>query len=390
MIGRRRALMGLTGACTIAAPRWARAQPRARRVVFINPGRTGEDFWEDVSEAMRAAADQLGFLLEIRMAERERNRIRAMGIAAAQEDPAPDALLLVNEEQSAGPAVLAAAQRKIPTLMVLNELVGEDAAQIGRPRENHPSFLGNVLPDNRKAGRQMAEVLFAEARRGKWHAADGKLHILGLAGEMATPAGVERSIGMREAVAAAGDVVLDRHLNAGWNGIEARRLTRRYLDWALRASIRPCGVWAANDPMALGAIEAFEDSGLLPGQDAAFVGLNWSADALRAIDAGKLLMTQGGHLLGGAWALVLLRDWFEGIDFAEGGEATLRFDMAGLCRLNVAAYEAALGQQDWTSIDFRRFTKLGRRKRNENDVGYDFSLSAILAACGPSDRQIAR
>lgn len=391
MIGRRRALVGLS-ACMMAAPLKARAdsQTRARRIVFINPGLTGEDFWEDVSAVMRAAADQLGFLVEIRMAERERSRIRAMSLAAAAEDPAPDALLLVNEEQSAGAGALAAVQRGIPTLFLLNELTGEDAVQIGPPRQTHPSYLGSLVPDNRQAGRDMAEALFAKARQEKWYASDGKLHFLALGGEMATPAGSERSIGMREAAEAAVDVVLDRHLSAGWSQSEARQITRRYLDWALRASIRPCGVWAASDGMALGAIAAFEDTGLLAGRDAGFVGLNWSQAGLHAVSDQRMLMSEGGHLFCGAWALVLLHDWFAGLDFATGGRACLRFGMAGIDRDNLSAYDTALGHGKFERIDFRSFTRTSRRAQGMDNGGYDFSLDAVLAAASGPAREDGR
>lgn len=376
MIGRRRTLSGLATAALAGAPSWARAAgPRARpRVVFINPGRTGEIFWEQVSAAMRVAAAQLGFALEIRMAERERARLRNLALAAAEESPAPDALVLVNEEQAAVPGLIAAGRRNIPVLLALTSLYGEELRH-GPPRLRIPSFIGSIEPDNRRAGERMAETLIAAARERGWRAADGRIHLFAVTGEIANPAAALRSQGLREAVAAAEDVVLDRHIVTSWDAGEVPLLTRRYLDWALRAAIRPAGVWAANDTMALAAMGAFQESGLIAGVEAGFVGLNWAPAALAE---GRLLLSEGGHVLGGAWALVLLRDWFDGHDFTEGGDAELGFRFVGLSPQNLGRFRRALGNLDWARVDFRRFTR-GLRGRG---AAYDFSFDALLAAAG--------
>ncbi|MBE9605207.1 ABC transporter substrate-binding protein [Acetobacteraceae bacterium H6797] len=386
MVGRRVALGGLAVAGMAAAMpsvmpmALAQPAPRTPRVVFINPGRAGEGFWDDVSTAMRAAADQLGFLLEIRMAERDRSRLRAMAIAAAQEQPAPDALLLVNEEQTAVPALEAAVQRGLPTMLLINELSGDDLARVGPPRRAGDSFIGSLSPANRTAGRRMTEALLDAARKNNLRAADGRIHLLALGGELGTIAGMERSRGMYDAVAAANDVILDRHLLAGWQQGEARLLTRRYLDWAIRAAIRPTAVWAANDPMALGAMEAFEEAGRRPGKEAVFAGLNWSAEALRAVGEGRLLLSEGGHLLGGAWALVMLRDWFDGFDFTLDGDASLQFDLSPIDAASLSYCWSVIGERRWQGLDFRRFTRGERRRGGDMRQAYDFSLPAILAS----------
>ena len=150
----------------------------------------------------------------------------------------------------------------------------------------------------------MANALIGAARAEKWQSPDGKIHILGIGGDEITPASIARNAGLKLAVDAAPDVVVDRMLFANWTQSEAEQVTTNYLSWAARKEIRPAGIWAGNDPMALGALRAVVAAGLTPGRNIQLVGLNWSEDALREIKAGRLLMTDGGHFLLGGWSIV--------------------------------------------------------------------------------------
>ena len=66
-------------------------------------------------------------------------------------------------------------------------------------------------------------------------------------------------------------------------------------------------MWAANDPMALGAITALREAGYKPGVYVVVGGLNWSGGAVERVLKGEMIVTHGGHFLGGAWAMVVLR-----------------------------------------------------------------------------------
>jgi ABC-type sugar transport system substrate-binding protein len=75
---------------------------------------------------------------------------------------------------------------------------------------------------------------------------------------------------------------------------------RRYPDVKL--------VWAGNDLMAFGAMNAWEQRGGKPGVDAWFSGINTSTEALEAIKSGRLTSLAGGHFITGAWSLVMIYD----------------------------------------------------------------------------------
>ena len=54
----------------------------------------------------------------------------------------------------------------------------------------------------------------------------------------------------------------------------------------------------------------------------------------------------------------------------------LRFPMTAIGPGNVARYLAALGDSDWSKVDFSRFSKV----RNPAVTSYDFSITALLNA----------
>jgi ABC-type sugar transport system substrate-binding protein len=163
---------------------------------------------------------------------------------------------------------------------------------------------------------------------------------------------VEREKGLQRALADAPGVQLEQLVHSAWQ----RDKARRQLAGLLRRWPQTNLIWAANDPMALGALDALRDRGAAPGRDVLVMGLNLSAEALQEVHDGRMLASAGGHFLGGAWALVLLRDHHDGIDFAgEGLEQKFRMGMVD--RANVDGYLARLGDQRWDRIDFRRFSR---------------------------------
>ena len=67
-------------------------------------------------------------------------------------------------------------------------------------------------------------------------------------------------------------------------------------------------VWSANDEMAFGAMQAYSETGGVPGKDALFSAVNSSPTALQALLDGRLSVLVGGHFTLGGWALVELHD----------------------------------------------------------------------------------
>jgi ABC-type sugar transport system substrate-binding protein len=354
------------------------AAPQRVKAIFVNPGKVGEVFWDLVSDTMRAAARQLDIDVEIVYSERNRRTLIELGMAAVNSTTPPDYLIIVNEESAATPIVEAADAAGIKTFLLSNAFTGAEAERYGAPRRVLGNWIGSLTPDMTAAGTRMAKALVEDGLRNERLAADGKLHLLALGGDERTPNSIERTQGFTSFVAQRSDVVVDRLLFANWNAAEAETLTNRYLLWAQRLGIRPGGVWAANDPIAIGAMKAIDQSGLVPGRDIGVVGLNWSPEALAEVKAGRMLLTDGGHFFEGGWSMVMLRDHADGCDFAKGSAARV-FPLASIDRASLPEVEELITSRRFERIRFGEFRATGH-----GDCGrYDFSLNALLRATRP-------
>jgi ABC-type sugar transport system substrate-binding protein len=366
-------------ACGMLMPIGAAVASGARHlnIVFVNPGKTGEVYWDMVAQTMQAAGRRLDAHVEVLTSERNYRTMQELGLGVVARADKPDFLILSNEESAAVPILEAAEAAGVKTLLLSNTLIGQDATRLGPPRRVLKTWLGDITTDLQTAGVRMANALIDVARQEKWQSPDGKIHILGIGGDEITPSSIARNAGLQLAVAAAPDVVVDRMLFANWTQSEAEQVTMNYLSWAARKGIRPAGVWAGNDPMALGAIKAISTAGLVPGQDIQVVGLNWSEDALRAIRIGRLLLTDGGHFLLGGWSIVLLRDYADGCDFA-AASSHVEVKTSAITRTNLASVGDLIKDRSFDRIDFTRLrAKPGRCGQ------YDFSVDALISSLVP-------
>lgn len=376
-----RILLAAGMACAVLAPpgHIVAADAKSLNVVFVSPGKTGEVYWDMVAQTMQAAGRKLDAHVEVLTSERNYRIMQELGFGVVARADKPDFLILSNEESAAVPILEAAEAAGVKTLLLSNTLIGEDAKRLGPPRAKLTTWLGDITTDLQTAGARMANALIATARAEKWQSPDGKIHILGIGGDEITPASIARNAGLKLAVDAAPDVVVDRMLYANWTQSEAEQVTANYLGWAARKEIRPAGVWAGNDPMALGALRAITAAGLAPGRNIEVVGLNWSEEALREIRAGRLLLSDGGHFLLGGWSIVLLRDYADGCDFADASPR-VEARTSAITRDNLASVSDLIKTRAFHRIDFTRFrAKAGRCGR------YDFSLDALISSLARPD-----
>ena len=363
--------------CLLVTAVLAGTIPAARsgeiRVGFINP--TGPAaFWNLVSATMRAAAAEL----EIKVDERHYERSFDKAIAAAREllgqRPPPDYLIASNDVGVGAELVKLSNAAGVPLILLNNDV---ESAEYGEPRTKYRHWLGSIVPDHERAGYGIAEAILMEAVRIK---KNRPLKLLALAGEVNTPASDFRLRGMKRAVG-----VMRRLL--GPDSVEL--IDIRHLDWSekgaetsvrefVQKSPRIDALWAANDPMALGAITALREAGYQPGVDVMVGGLNWSQAAVERVLKGEMVVTHGGHFLLGAWAMVLLRDYHDGRDFAEE-DVRLQFPM-GVFDLLVARRFPEIGKVDWGTVDFTRFSKV----RNGAVTRYNFNPDAVLGQLTPT------
>ena len=352
----------------------AGAQTGPMRVTFINPGISNPNdptggFWLSVSAVMKEAARQFNIDLEVIYAERDHLRMQQQAREVAKRPHPPDYLIVVNEKLAADEMVKAADSAGLKVLVMSNGFTGEQAIQMGSPRKKYKNWIGSLVPDNRFGGYQIAKRII-ELAKNMSAAKDGRLRLLAISGDPVTPALTQRVDGLKKAVSEHSNVELQQVLMGELRQDKAREQTQIALTRYPQTDL----IWAANDPMAIGAIEGATEAKRRPGKDVFIGGLNWDAPALARVKDGSLAVSVGGHFMIGGCALVLLHDYHQGKDFADEG-LELQAPLFGLVDgKNVDAFLAKFGDRNWNKIDFTRLSKVNNRDTKK----YNFSVKTLI------------
>lgn len=346
---------------------WCAAfQPAAAKqphVVFLNPGKYEVDEgWTVNSRFMQAAADQFGIRLEILYADRDRFKMVEQARQVAARPVQPDYVVVVNEKQQGIELLQAFARSTARVLMVHNGLTPEQRAAVGSERGRQPNWIGTIVTNEADSARAVAAELFRRA--------DGPPQVVAISGDTLTPVSRYRETGLRTYVERDGRGRLLQVVPGEWSRQDgydkALGLLARYPE----ANV----LWAANDLMALGALDAVR---ALNRQDSVVVGgMGAFPSGLQSIADGGLAVSVGGHMMVGAWAMVLLHDYHRGRDFAAADGVNLLSETIALVANQTAAARFRELTDDPSRIDYRRLS----RADNPALAHYDFSYDAILRA----------
>ena len=176
------------------------------------------------------------------------------------------------EEDPLIPAVMRAKGAGIPVFLV-DRSVNPEVAAAGR---DYVSFLGSDFIDQ---GRRVAEWVIEN------HEGEGR--IIELEGTTGSSPANDRKAGFDEAIAADSRfTILESR-----SGDFARDEGRQVMETLLQAYPDVNVVYAHNDEMAIGAIQALEAAGRTPGEDVLVVSIDGTRDALQAIIDGKMGVT---------------------------------------------------------------------------------------------------
>ncbi|UVE19502.1 ABC transporter substrate-binding protein [Pseudomonas sp. LS44] len=340
---------------------------QSAQVVFLNPGKSNEDFWVLYSRFMQAAANSLGMDLQVLYAERDPHQQISQARQILLGSNRPDYLLFSNEEYVAPEVLRLAAHSGVKLFMVHNVLTADQQKALGAPREKYPNWIGSLISNDDEAGYLIADQLI---RQHQASAGEGPVDMLAFAGNRATPVSQARERGLRKALAEHPQVRLRQLALGNWSQQrsyeQAQLLFTRYPDVRL--------VWAANDQMAFGAIQALQERGGKPGHDVLFSAINSSERVLQARTNGDISVLASGHFTLGGWAMVMLHDYHAGLDFAARGGIERKDRLFVLLDAQQAGKLRNRLQKKDFDLDFRRFSAVGQpHMRN-----YTFSLRPLL------------
>ncbi len=331
-------------------------------VVFLNPGESSDkgtgDFWLNVSKAMQSAADDFGMSLEILYADRDQLLAQQQADEVLARNLPPDFLVIVNEKMIAEPIIRKANAKGVRTLLILNGFSDRQQLAMGKPREKFPCWIGELIPDNRKAGymlaKQLTDQIYIKNPQVK------NINILALIGDYVTQASRDREKGLQDFLAENPTVQLKHRYVGLWNQQRAEKIVMA----ALQKNIDIDVIWSANDAMALGALSAIKQQSrrILVG------GINWDASALQKLAKNELSVDVGGHFILGGWALVLLNDYSKGRDFAF---ESLSFKPEGFSVLTATAPLQNFSGFPQTQINAVDFLSLSKGDKSQQLYRFD-------------------
>ncbi|MFA0996376.1 MULTISPECIES: ABC transporter substrate-binding protein [Pseudomonas syringae group] len=271
----------------------------AASVVFLSPGTETDGYWQSHARVMQTAANTTGMSLKILYTDRDTRKLLALARETLQGYVRPDYLMFSNELNVAPEILRMSTGSGVKLFAVNNTLTADQIRILGDLPTRYPDFIGSLVGNDEEGGYLTAKRLISLVLP----VAEGQVvDMLAFSGTNTTPVSLQREKGMLRALSEHPEVHLRQIALGGWRrdrAVEqARVLFRRYPQTRL--------VWAANEQMAFGAMDALREKGGKPGEDVLFSAINGTALSLQAQLNGSLSAVATGHFTLGGWAIILL------------------------------------------------------------------------------------
>jgi ABC-type sugar transport system substrate-binding protein len=253
------AALALTAACTA----------RAAEAVTIGFAQVGsESEWRNkFSESMKREARERG----IDLVFADANNVPASQVAAVRSfiDQRVDAIIIAPVVVSGWDEVLKSAKAaKIPVFIA------------DRAVDSDPSLYVTRIAANFNLEGKLAGAWLAQASRGQ-------CQIVELQGTPGSAAALERKRGFASVISLFPGLKITNSQDGNFLKQRGHEIVAQLI--ASPAGLKNvCGIFAHNDDMMLGAIEAMKEKGLQPGKDLLTISVDAQSEALAAVCAGDL------------------------------------------------------------------------------------------------------
>jgi galactofuranose transport system substrate-binding protein len=176
-------------------------------------------------------------------------------------------LLAPREFEGLAPALQSAKAAGIPVILI-------DRAAAGTAGVDYVTIIASdFILEGNQAGDWLAKIT------------SGKASIVELTGTTGSSVAIDRADGFAEAI----KKYPDMKIIASQTGDFARANGQKVMENIIQAKGKEItAVYAHNDEMAIGAIQALKAAGMTPGKDVTIISIDGSKDALKAIIAGEL------------------------------------------------------------------------------------------------------
>lgn len=270
MIITRRTLLGAAAAFALAAAIPAHAKPLT--IGFSQVGAESE--WRTANTAsIKSAARQAGVNLKFADAQqRQENQVKAIRSFIAQR---VDVIAFSPVVESGWDTVLREAKAaKIPVILT------DRAVKVTDP-SLYISFIGSdFVEEGRRAARWLVEHQKKNPNRG--------YNIVELQGTVGSAPAIDRKAGFAEVIQGNPKLKIIRSQTGDFTRAKGKEVMEAFL----KSEGKNINVlYAHNDDMAIGAIQAIEEAGLKPGKDVLVVSIDGVKGAFEAMLQGKLNVT---------------------------------------------------------------------------------------------------
>ncbi len=217
------------------------------------------------TESMRNAAEENG--VEIVITDAQSNTPKQVSDIQDMIAQGVDVLFIPpREEQGLEPALQSAREAGVPVFLVDREANAEIC-------EDYISFMGSNFVEQ---GERAAEWLV--------EATNGKAKVAELQGTVGASVTADRGEGFKSVIDENSGMEIVASQSGNFNRAEGQNVTEQILGGNPDLD----AVYAHNDEMAIGAIQALKDAGRKPGEDVTVVSVDGTRDALQAIIDGDL------------------------------------------------------------------------------------------------------
>ena len=221
------------------------------------------------SESIKASAKEAGIDLKFADAQqKQENQIKAIRSFIAQK---VDVIAFSPVVESGWGAVLREAKAaKIPVILT-------DRAVNEKDESLWVSFMGSdFVEEGRKAGRWLVDKMKDQK---------GEVNIVELQGTVGSAPAIDRKKGFEEIIKADPKFKIIRSQTGDFTRAKGKEVMEAFL----KAEGKKINVlYAHNDDMAIGAIQAIEEAGMKPAKDITIISIDAVKGAFEAMIAGKL------------------------------------------------------------------------------------------------------
>jgi simple sugar transport system substrate-binding protein len=262
-----RRLLAATAVATIAFVGAASAQDALDGTIIGFSQVGSESGWRAAETSVtRSEAEARG--VDLRFSDgqqRQENQISAIRTFIAQD---VDAILLAPVVATGWDDVLQEAQDAEIPVVLLDRSIDADESL----------YLTAVTSDQVHEGRVAADYLVEQV-------GDRECNVVELQGTTGSSPAINRKQGFEEGIAEHANITITQSQTGDFTRARGKEVMEAFLKAVDPSTI--CALYAHNDDMAVGAIQAIKEAGLTPGTDILVVSIDAVPDIFRAMQAGE-------------------------------------------------------------------------------------------------------